>query len=81
MAWIKTISEDDATGRLKQQYLTAIKRAGKVYNIVKVSSLKPDILRSFVQFYLHAMHGPSGLSRAQREMIAVTVSVLNKCHY
>lgn len=81
LAWIKTISEDQAEGHLKREYDAAIKRAGRVFNIVKINSVKPDILRTFMQFYLKLMHGPSGLSRAQREMIAVVVSVLNKCHY
>jgi AhpD family alkylhydroperoxidase len=27
------------------------------------------------------MHGPSPLSRAQREMLAVVVSRANDCHY
>ena len=81
MAWIRTVGEDDATGSTKQQYEAAVKRAGRVYNIVKISSLKPEIMRTFIQLYSQLMHGPSGLSRTQREMIAVTVSVLNKCHY
>jgi len=81
MAWIRTVAENKATGSTKQQYDAAVKRAGRVYNIVKISSLKPEIMRTFMQFYIQLMHGPSGLSRAQREMIAVTVSVLNKCRY
>ncbi|MFQ6112724.1 MAG: carboxymuconolactone decarboxylase family protein [bacterium] len=81
MAWIRTISEEEATGTLKQQYEAAVKRAGRVYNIVKISSLKPEILQTFIQLHVQLMYGPSGLSRAQREMIAVVVSVLNHCHY
>jgi uncharacterized peroxidase-related enzyme len=81
MAWIRTVPEEEATGGLKQQYDAAVKRAGRVFNIVKISSLKPEILRTFIQLYIQLMNGPSGLSRAQREMIAVVVSVLNKCHY
>ncbi len=81
MAWIRTVAEDEATGSTKQQYNAAAKRASRVYNIVKISSLKPEIMRTFIQLYKQLMHGPSGLSRAQREMIAVTVSVLNKCRY
>ncbi|MFQ5603547.1 MAG: carboxymuconolactone decarboxylase family protein [bacterium] len=81
MAWIETISEDDARGSLKQQYDAAVKRTGRVFNIVKISSLRPEILRTFMQLYLKLMQTPSGLSRPQKEMIAVVVSVLNKCHY
>ena len=81
MAWIKTVTENEATGSTRQQYDAAVKRAGRVYNIVKISSLKPEIMRTFIQLYMLLMHGQSGLSRTQREMIAVTVSVLNKCRY
>ncbi|MCG8604850.1 carboxymuconolactone decarboxylase family protein [bacterium] len=81
MAWIKTIPENEAHGLLKREYDAAIKRAGRVYNIVKINSRKPDILPTFSQLDLKLMHGPSGLSRAQREMIAVVVSGLNDCYY
>ncbi len=81
MAWIKTISEEDAEGLLKREYEAAVRRAGRVYNIVKIHSLKPPVLRTFIQLYLHLMHGPSPLSRAQREMIALVVSRVNQCFY
>ncbi|RMD95282.1 MAG: peroxidase [Calditrichaeota bacterium] len=81
MAWIRTISEEEATDSVKKQYEAAIRRAGRVFNIVKISSLKPEIMRTFIDLYIKLMHGPSGLSRAQREMIAVVVSTLNHCHY
>jgi alkylhydroperoxidase family enzyme len=44
-------------------------------------SIKPDVLRASIQFYSVLMHGPSGLTRAQREMIAVVVSRINDCYY
>jgi len=81
MAWIRTVPEEEAEGLVKREYEAAVKRAGRVFNIVKISSLKPQVMRTFMQLYLHLMHGPSGLSRAQREMIAVVVSKLNQCFY
>lgn len=81
MAWIRTIPEEEAEGNLKRQYDAAVKRAGRIYNIVKINSLKPDVMRTFMQLYLQLMFGPSGLTRAQREMIAVVVSKINQCHY
>ena len=41
MPWIKTVEPVDATGGLKLEYDKAIKRAGKVFNILKVQSLNP----------------------------------------
>ncbi len=81
MAWIKTISVAEATGSLKRQYDAAIARAGKVWNIVSSMSLKPELLRTSIALYSTLMHGPSGLTRAQREMIAVVVSRTNDCYY
>ena len=81
MAWIRTFPIDEATGVLKRHYDAAIQRAGKVWNIVSSMSLKPELLRTSIQLYQTLMHGSSGLSRAQREMIAVVVSRANDCYY
>ena len=81
MAWIRTISEDEATGDLARQYKAAVERAGKVFQIVKIQSLRPDIMRTFMELYVKIMHAPSGLSRVEREMVATVVSKVNHCHY
>ena len=81
MAWIQTISEDEATGDLARQYRAAVKRAGKVFQIVRIHSLRPDIMRTFMELYVKLMHGSSGLSRTEREMVATVVSRANACHY
>lgn len=81
MAWIKTVPVGEATGVLKRHYDSALARAGKVWNIVSSMSLKPELLRTSIQLYSTLMHGPSGLTRSQREMIAVVVSRANGCYY
>lgn len=81
MAWIDIVSEKDATGDLARQYNAAVKRAGKVFQIVKIQSLRPDIMRTFMELYIKVMHGPSGLTRSEREMVATVVSKTNHCHY
>lgn len=81
MAWIKTVDKENARGALKREYDAALKRAGKIYNIVAISSLKPDLIRRSMSFYVALMHAPGQLSRAQREMIAVAVSSANNCFY
>jgi alkylhydroperoxidase family enzyme len=53
----------------------------KVDNILRIHSLNPPSMEHHVQLYAHLMRGPSPLSRIQREMIAVTVSVVNRCFY
>ena len=82
MAWIKTLAPGEAQGPLKLEYDAAQRRAGKVFNIIRVQSLRPGVLKATTRLYLELMHSPEGgLSRAQREMIAVAVSRANNCHY
>ena len=81
MAWIKTVQEDEATGALAKIYKGSERSWGGVDNIIKAHSLNVVALRALMTFYNGLMHGDCDLSLAQREMIAVTVSVLNECHY
>jgi alkylhydroperoxidase family enzyme len=82
MAWISKIEPDEATDLLQRQYEAATKRAGKVFQIIQIQSLRPRLLRASTQLYLEAMYAEdSRLSRAQREMIATTVSRVNDCFY
>ena len=81
VAYIRLIGEDEATGQLKVEYGAAIRRAGKVFNIVKAMSLRPGVLREAMALYRAIMFGPSELSRAERELLAVVVSCTNDCHY
>ncbi len=81
MAWIDTIPEGEAQGELRRGYDDAVERAGKVWNIVKLMSLTPPTMRASMGLYLASVHGPSPLTRVQREMLAVVVSKVNNCHY
>ena len=81
MPWIKTVPEAEATGALAAQYLAATKRAGRVFNILKIQSLKPSTLKESMDLYMATMIAGSGLTRAEREMLATAVSAANDCHY
>ena len=50
-------------------------------HILKSHSSNPAVLQAHLGLYRAIMFGPSGLSRAEREAVAVTVSVANDCHY
>jgi uncharacterized peroxidase-related enzyme len=78
---LRLIDEDEATGELRSQYEDAIGRAGKVFNIVKAMSLNPRVLGASMGLYQAIMFGPSELTRAERELLAVVVSCANDCHY
>ena len=82
MAWIRTIDPAAAGGLLRRLYDAAVRRAGRVYNIIRIQSLRPRALRASTQLYVEVMHcADSGLSRVQREMIATAVSQVNGCFY
>ena len=81
MAFVKRVRHDRAKGLLKKIYGGGVKRAGKVFHILDVQSLRPEALRDGMAFYVTVMKGPSELSRARRELIATVVSAANACHY
>lgn len=81
MPWIPIVSLEDATGLLKKQYDAALRRAGRIWGIVSLMSPNAVILKAAMALYLAIMHRRSPLSRGQREMLAVVVSVYNRCLY
>ena len=81
MAYLRLVDGQEAAGTLKEEYDAGIARAGKVFNIVKAMSLRPGVLRVSMRLYREIMFGPSGLSRIERELLAVAVSRANDCHY
>jgi alkylhydroperoxidase family enzyme len=81
MAWIEMIPPEKAEGKLKVEFDKAIRRAGKVFNILRIQSLNAETLNASMHMYLASMHGASGLSRAERELLATVVSRANDCFY
>jgi uncharacterized peroxidase-related enzyme len=81
MSWIEEIDESDAGAKLGEIYAELLRKRGKVANILKVHSLNPDALSNHLDLYMTLMFGKSGLSRAEREAIAVVVSATNECPY
>ncbi len=81
MAFIKTIPEAQAQGKLKELYQKYGNPDGTVDDVLKVHSLNPASLEAHCALYVQSMHQPSPLSRVEREMVAVTVSRLNGCTY
>ena len=80
--WIRWLHDEEAGGLLASLYKAAYKRAGRVWNILRVQSLRPDALKNSLGLYQNLVHSPSEkLDRAARETIAVVVSRLNHCPY
>jgi uncharacterized peroxidase-related enzyme len=56
-------------------------KLGFVPNVLKAYAFDNAKLEAFVAMYNDLMLGPSGLSKLEREMIAVAVSAHNRCYY
>jgi uncharacterized peroxidase-related enzyme len=56
-------------------------KLGFVPNVLKAYAFDMAKLSAFVAMYNDLMLGPSGLSKLEREMIAVAVSAHNRCYY
>jgi len=69
--------EDD----LQVIWRKCVEKLGFVPNVFSTYSLKPKRLRNFMGMYNEIMLSPSGLSKLEREMVAVVVSSANRCYY
>lgn len=81
MAWIPTVSEDQATGKVAEIYSEIRKTFPAVPNVMKAFSQRPELLSQVREVAMTATFGGSRLTRPQEEMIATVVSSLNRCHY
>lgn len=81
MPWVPTVPEDQAAGPLVEVYRKARERAGKVPNITRLQSLRPETTARGFDLYCQLMDSPSGLSRRERVLIATVVSKVNGCLY
>lgn len=81
MPHVHVLEYDETTGIARREYDTALRRAGRIWNIVSIQSQLPEVMRDSMRIYQSIMFGPSPLSRAQREMMAVVTSQANECHY
>ena len=56
-------------------------KLGMIPNVLQANAFDIDKLNAFTGMYNDLMLAPSGLSKLEREMIAVVVSSINKCFY
>lgn len=68
----------DAT---RQYFDICEQKLGMVPNVLKAYAHDIDKLNAFTALYNDLMLGDSGLSKLEREMIAVVVSSINRCWY
>lgn len=58
-----------------------VEKLGFVPNVLRAYAFDVEKLNAFTAMYNNLMLAPSGLSKLEREMIAVVVSAVNKCFY
>lgn len=82
MPWIETVHEDDWDGdlaSLKEKMIDP--SSGRVDWIMRIHSLDAGSLDAHKVVYRQAMKGTATLRKVDREMIALVVSGVNRCHY
>jgi uncharacterized peroxidase-related enzyme len=66
---------------MRRYFAVCDEKLGFLPNVLAAYSFDQTKLRAFVNLYNELMLGDSGLTRLEREMIAVVVSSANHCYY
>ena len=82
MSWIKVISFNEATGKLKRLYEKVTGPNNNVDNIMMIHGLRPHTMTGHMSLYKNVLHNSNNtLPKWFLETIGVYVSILNKCNY
>lgn len=71
----------DLSPETRKYWKICREKLGMVPNVIAAYSFDDAKLNGFTTMYNEMMLGPSGLSKLEREMIAVVVSSVNRCYY
>lgn len=66
---------------IKAYFAKCDEKLGMVPHVLQAYTRRPSKFRTFTRFYNELMLGESGLSKLEREMVAVVVSSANRCYY
>lgn len=75
------LKQADLSEPTKAYFAKAKEKLGMVPNVLLAYAFDEKKLRAFTDMYNDLMLGESGLSKLEREMIAVAVSSVNHCYY
>jgi len=81
LTWLRVPPDDEVPPEVHELWRPSLEKLGFVPNVLRLYALRPDNLLAWNAWYDVAMKGDSGLTKAEREMIAVVVSVANDCAY
>lgn len=76
-----TLPPAELSADMQATFAKCDEKIGFVPNVLRAYAHDDAKLEAFVRFYNDLMLAPSGLSKLEREMIAVVVSSLNRCYY
>jgi uncharacterized peroxidase-related enzyme len=71
----------ELTPAMQAYFDKCMEKLGFVPNVLKAYAFDMPKLEAFVSMYNDLMLAPSGLTKLEREMIAVAVSAQNSCYY
>ncbi len=72
---------DDLDGEMRAYFAKCQEKLGFIPNVLRAYAFDNAKLRAFIAMADDLMLGDSGLSKLERETIAVAVSSINHCHY
>ena len=75
------LPEADLSQDTRAYFAKCDEKLGMVPNVLRAYAFDEAKLRAFTAMYNDLMLAPSGLSKLEREMIAVAVSSVNHCYY
>lgn len=80
-AWLPVPSPQGLPEKVGTEIGPIAKKIGFVPNVARLLAITPDHFAGWWSYFDDLMRGPSGLTKTQREMIAVVVSAEAHCPY
>jgi len=80
-AWITVPSADELPAEVTDEIGDISERIGFVPNVARLLAITPSHFVGWWRYFDDLMRGPSGLTKTQREMIAVVISAESRCPY
>ena len=81
-AWIKMLSDEEASKALQKVFDKVRTPSGTIDNVMRVHSLRPHTMEGHVALYKSVLHNPDNeLDYWFLEVVASFTSILNKCDY
>ncbi|WP_244641785.1 peroxidase-related enzyme [Chelatococcus reniformis] len=75
------LAQGELSPAMQAYFDKCLEKLGFVPNVLRAYAFDNTKLEAFAAFYNDLMLAPSGLSKLEREMIAVAVSSINRCFY